>query len=93
MHISWENCALQKLLQRIRLEVPSFSLALCYVHLMQPPQKSACPVWLQVWLVEDGTVERYDGDFDDYKTELIKEIAAEMDEDEEEEARSRPNKP
>ncbi|KAK2080085.1 hypothetical protein QBZ16_002481 [Prototheca wickerhamii] len=36
----------------------------------------------EVWIVEDGTVERYDGDFEDYKTELIKEIAAEMDEDE-----------
>lgn len=48
-----------------------------------------------MWLVEDGTVERYDGDFDDYKTELIKEIAAEMDQDEEEEAaaRSTPSKP
>jgi ATP-binding cassette subfamily F protein 1 len=40
----------------------------------------------QVWLVEDGTVERYDGDFNDYKTDLIKEIAAELDEDEEEQA-------
>ncbi len=45
---------------------------------------------VQVWLVEDGTVERYDGDFDDYKTDLIKEIAAEMDQDEEEERASRP---
>lgn len=36
----------------------------------------------EVWIVEDGTVQRYDGDFEDYKDELIKEIAAEMDEDE-----------
>lgn len=47
----------------------------------------------EVWLVEDGTVERYDGDFDDYKTDLIKEIADEMDQDEADEAASRPNKP
>ncbi|GAB4823496.1 hypothetical protein N2152v2_010542 [Parachlorella kessleri] len=45
----------------------------------------------EVWLVEDGTVERYDGDFNDYKGDLIKEIAAELDEDEEES--NRPNKP
>jgi ATP-binding cassette, subfamily F, member 1 len=38
----------------------------------------------EVWIVEDGTVEVYDGDFDDYKSELIKEISAEMDEDEKE---------
>lgn len=52
----------------------------------------------EVWLVEDGTVrirgvvcfchtynaqvERYPGDFDDYKTELIKEITQELDDDE-----------
>ena len=36
---------------------------------------------LQVWLVEDGHVERYDGYFADYKDELVKEISAEMDED------------
>jgi hypothetical protein len=35
----------------------------------------------EVWLVEDGHVERYDGYFEDYKESLIKEIAAEMDED------------
>ena len=36
----------------------------------------------EVWLVEDGKVERYDGYFQDYKDELVKEIADEMDEDE-----------
>jgi ATP-binding cassette subfamily F protein 1 len=35
----------------------------------------------EVWIVEDGKVEPYDGDFDDYKTSLIKEIARELDED------------
>ena len=35
----------------------------------------------QVWLVEDGQVQRYDGYFQDYKEELVKEINAEMDED------------
>ena len=31
--------------------------------------------------MEDGHVERYDGYFQDYKEELVKEISAEMDED------------
>lgn len=35
----------------------------------------------EVWLVEDGQVQRYDGYFEEYKEELIKEISAEMDED------------
>jgi hypothetical protein len=33
-----------------------------------------------VWIVEDGEVHRWDGDFGDYKDELVKEIAAELDE-------------
>ena len=40
----------------------------------------------EVWIVENGMVEQYDGDFEDYKNELIKEIAAELDEDEREAA-------
>eukprot|EP00884_Botryococcus_braunii_P021886 jgi/Botrbrau1/8381/Bobra.0237s0004.1 len=36
----------------------------------------------EVWLVEDGMVTRFDGYFEDYKESLVKEIAAEMDEDE-----------
>lgn len=36
----------------------------------------------EVWLVEDGKVERYDGYFQDYKDELTKEISDEMDEEE-----------
>jgi roadblock/LC7 domain-containing protein len=39
-----------------------------------------------VWIVDDGKITFYAGDFDDYKAELVKEIAAEMDEGEEEEA-------
>ncbi|KAK9798586.1 hypothetical protein WJX73_004190 [Symbiochloris irregularis] len=35
----------------------------------------------EVWLVEDGKVERYDGYFEDYKDELIKEIAADLEDD------------
>ncbi len=41
----------------------------------------------EVWIVEDGEVANYDGDFQDYKNELIREIAAVMDEDEKEEKR------
>jgi ATP-binding cassette subfamily F protein 1 len=37
----------------------------------------------QVWIVDDGKITFYDGDFDDYRDELTKEIAAELDEDEE----------
>lgn len=32
----------------------------------------------EIWLVEDGTVKKYPGSFDEYKTELIKEIIAEV---------------
>ena len=35
----------------------------------------------EVWLVEDGQVQRYDGYFEDYKDELVKEIAADLEED------------
>ena len=35
----------------------------------------------QVLIVEDGEIRQYDGDFDDYRSELIKEIQAELDED------------
>ncbi len=38
---------------------------------------------VQVWIVDDGKITFYNGDFEDYKDELIKEIAAELDEDEE----------
>ncbi|KAF5794159.1 putative ABC transporter, AAA+ ATPase domain, P-loop containing nucleoside triphosphate hydrolase [Helianthus annuus] len=34
----------------------------------------------QIWVVENGTVEEFDGTFDDYKEELLKEIRAEVDE-------------
>jgi ATPase subunit of ABC transporter with duplicated ATPase domains len=40
----------------------------------------------QVWLVEDGVVEVLEGDFEDYKSDLTKEIAAELDADEREAA-------
>eukprot|EP00775_Hariotina_reticulata_P013703 gene13703-13825_t len=36
----------------------------------------------EVWIVDDGKITFYNGDFDDYKNELIKEISAELDEDE-----------
>lgn len=35
----------------------------------------------EVWIVDNGQVDPYDGDFEDYKDELIKEIARELDED------------
>jgi ATP-binding cassette subfamily F protein 1 len=34
----------------------------------------------EVWIVEDGEVHPWDGDFEDYKDELVREIAAELDE-------------
>lgn len=39
-----------------------------------------------MWLVEDGAVAKYDGYFDDYRDELLKEISAEMEADEREAA-------
>lgn len=35
----------------------------------------------EVWVVEDGRIRTYDGDFEDYRNELIKEITAELDAD------------
>ena len=32
----------------------------------------------EIWVVEDGTVRKYPGSFDEYKSELIKEIVAEV---------------
>lgn len=57
-----------------------------------PPPVSAPPPGRpaeqsEVWIVEDGEVHPWDGDFEDYKDELIREIAAELDEQEAEEAR------
>ena len=36
----------------------------------------------EVWIVDDGKINFYNGDFDDYRNELIREINAELDEDE-----------
>jgi ATP-binding cassette subfamily F protein 1 len=35
----------------------------------------------EVLVVEDGKIRQYPGDFEDYRTELIKEIQAELDDD------------
>ena len=35
----------------------------------------------EVWVVEGGKVEKFDGYFDDYRDELLKEIAAELEDD------------
>ena len=40
----------------------------------------------EVWIVDNGVIEHYDGDFEDFKGELISEIQEELDEDEREEA-------
>ena len=36
----------------------------------------------EVWIVDDGEIEFYSGDFEDYRDELIKEISAELEEEE-----------
>ena len=36
----------------------------------------------QVWVVDDGRITNYNGYFEDYRDELHKEIAAELDEEE-----------
>ena len=33
----------------------------------------------EVWIVDDGKITTYPGDFDDYRNELVSEIAAELD--------------
>ena len=40
----------------------------------------------EVWLVDEGKVEKFDGYFEDYRDSLLKEISAELEEDEKEEA-------
>ena len=35
----------------------------------------------EIWHVDDGQIERYDGYFSEYRDELIKEIQTELDED------------
>ena len=52
-----------------------------------PPCPCRAAEQAEVWMVEDGEVHPWDGDFEDYKDELIREIAAEMDAQEAEEAR------
>ncbi len=42
----------------------------------------ACSATKQVWVVDEGRVDRYDGYFEDFREELHKEIAAELDEEE-----------
>ena len=58
---------------------------------LRPTRLPPCPCraaeQAEVWIVEDGEVHPWDGDFEDYKDELIREIAAEMDAQEAEEAR------
>ena len=45
-------------------------------QIMEDPERS------EIWIVEDGKVTFYDGDFEDYREELVREIAAELDEEE-----------
>ena len=33
----------------------------------------------EIWVVDDGVVTKFNGDFEDYRDELVKEIAAELD--------------
>ena len=52
-------------------------------QLRVPPHPTAPPALAEkseVWIVEDGEVHPWDGDFEDYKDELVREIAAELDE-------------
>jgi hypothetical protein len=73
----------------------SFPPTLPQTHAHPPPQKTNAPAShpepkpkpkqqhnknKQVWLVEDGKVETYPGDFEDYRSSLAKEIVAELDE-------------
>jgi ATP-binding cassette subfamily F protein 1 len=33
----------------------------------------------EIWVVDDGVVTKFNGDFEDYREQLVKEIAAELD--------------
>jgi hypothetical protein len=73
------------------------SLPFCYFHRLgfatrrriapgcycfsTPLKSTKLATILQVLIVEDGTIKDFPGDFEDYRNLLIKEIAAEMDED------------
>jgi len=48
-----------------------------HVHSLVPTPACA----LQVLIVEDGTIKSFPGDFEDYRDQLVKEIAQELDED------------
>lgn len=46
-----------------------------------------------MWIVDNGEITPYDGDFEDYRDELTREIAAELDEAEAAEAAADPLRP
>ena len=35
----------------------------------------------EIWVVDEGEVQKFDGDFQEYRNQLVSEIAAELDED------------
>ena len=35
----------------------------------------------EIWVVDEGEVKKFDGDFQEYRSQLVSEIAAELDED------------
>lgn len=65
---------------------PSTPLARCACGALQRAVRSGralarLTARVQVWIVENGTITTYPGDFEDYRQELVKEIAAELDDD------------
>ena len=35
----------------------------------------------EIWVVDEGRVDKFAGDFEDYRNQLVKEISAELDDD------------
>ena len=35
----------------------------------------------EIWVVDEGRVDKFNGDFEDYRDQLVKEISAELDDD------------
>jgi hypothetical protein len=47
----------------------------------------------ELWIVDEGTVTKYESDFEDFREELVREIQAEHEEDDKEKKYERPNGP
>jgi hypothetical protein len=52
-------------------------LSNCFLHFF-----FKCNLYRYVWVVDEGEVVKFDGDFAQYRSELVAEIAHELDDEE-----------